>query len=392
MNLFSVFYNNPDFYPPIINSATLLCGIFNTSFLFTRDQDFAVLPLNAVSYPPSVDILRMRLPSVPNVLKYALFVAKAARFNRFRPDFVMAHDAHALLPAWLLAKRSGSPLAYHCHDYMDDSEVVTGSQRLFKALERKIAPAADVVIIPDAERAAVMIQQLGLTREPIIAANAPLSDAPRSTVLQDSLRSQGKDFSKIVFRQGRIGPNHALEATIRSMPLWADPSWGFVIMGSADAAYREHLLQFAAELGVSQQLAILPAVAYPDVASFTVGATLGHGLYDPTHFNHRFFTTASNKIMEYIAAGLPVLLSESTGSQALLSRYRIGLTADEKSPESIASAINAMLGGPEQMVSMQAESKRAFEEEFNYRQQYAPVIERFQQLTARSTPAPGQGS
>jgi glycosyltransferase involved in cell wall biosynthesis len=252
-----------------------------------------------------------------------------------------------------------------------------------KWLESRAALRAADVIVPDRERAAVIAEQLKLPRAPIVVANAPLSAPPPSTRLQETLATLGRSFSRIVFRQGRIGPNHALDVTLRSMPMWKDPSWGFVIMGPVDPTYGEQLYQLAVSLDVSERFVILPAVPYLEVADFTVGADVGHGLYEPNHVNNRYITTASNKIMEYIAAGLPIVLSESSGSRSLLEKYPIGVMADITSPESVAAAVNTILADPQSTQMMRAESKRAFMEEFNYAHQYEPVIRRFQDIVAQ---------
>ena len=75
------------------------------------------------------------------------------------------------------------------------------------------------------------------------------------------------------------------------------------------------------------------------MSQFTSGADLGHALYETVNVNHRFFALASDKIMEYMAAGLPMLLSESSGSRMLLSNHNIGIAAQNASVESIAAGV-----------------------------------------------------
>jgi glycosyltransferase involved in cell wall biosynthesis len=81
-----------------------------------------------------------------------------------------------------------------------------------------------------------------------------------------------------------------------------------------------------------------------------------------------------------MAAGVPVLVSDRPGQRAFLNKYRCGLTADESSPESIAAAVNALLGDPDLAHRLGAAGARAFEQEFNYERQYAPVLRVFQSL------------
>ena len=141
------------------------------------------------------------------------------------------------------------------------------------------------------------------------------------------------------------------------------------------------LAQLARELDIEDQLTFLPPVSYDKVLRLTPGADVGHALYEPIHINNRFITTASNKIMEYMAAGLPILVSDRSALRAFVDRYECGLTAKESSPESIARAVNALQGDPGLARRLGSAGQRAFQEEFNYERQFAPVLEAFESLT-----------
>jgi len=241
--------------------------------------------------------------------------------------------------------------------------------------ERRWARTADLVIVPDAERAAVVQGELTLSKLPSIVANAPLqSTAKTDDLLSAMLQQQGHHFSRVVLRQGRIGPGHGIEATIRSIPHWHDRNWGFVVIGPGDTEYLQYIQKLAAELDVSEQFMILPPVAYDQISRYTVGADLGHALYEPIHINNRYITTASNKLMEYLAAGLPLLVSEQQGLRKFVEQYQCGLATDVKSPESIANTINTLLGNSELVESMGKAAREAFSNEFNYTKQFAPVL------------------
>jgi glycosyltransferase involved in cell wall biosynthesis len=131
---------------------------------------------------------------------------------------------------------------------------------------------------------------------------------------------------------------------------------------------------------VERQFAILPPVIYDEVKHFTPGASIGHGLYKPVHINHTYISTASNKIMEYMAAGLPLLVSDRPGLRQMIETYHCGMVADETDPASIAAAINTLLNNPHQAQAMGDAARRAFEAEFCYERQFAPMGEAFQRL------------
>lgn len=253
---------------------------------------------------------------------------------------------------------------------------------IVRIFEQIIARTADIVIVPDKKRAEVISQQLSLSKFPFIVSNAPIHAFSGSGIsLTNALSERDQQFDRILIRQGRIGPGHAIEATLRSMPMWASRKWGFILLGWGEPTFRDRLIQLAGSLGVSDQFIILPAVGYDQLAGFTTGAHAGHALYEPIHINNMHITTASNKTMEYMAAGLPILLSDYPAEMDFVKKYRCGLVADESSPQSIAEAVNRLLGDAATAHQMGAAGRVAFDCEFCYERQYAPVMQEIGRLT-----------
>lgn len=366
----AIFYGNPDGYPPIINSTRLMAQAGFQVDILCREHGTEW----NTQYPPTATVRRLTDRSRRTWTAYLTFVKHVLRQAHPEAVVFVGHDMHGLLPARLLATRYRRPLIYHCHDFaINDGRLAWGG-RLVAAFERRWARTADLVIVPDAERGEVVSHVLRLRQAPMIVANAPLQPPPSSKRLQQSLRTMGYPWQRVVLRQGRVGPGHALEATVRSLPYWQRSDWGLAILGGGDPAFATHLHQLAAKLHVEGQVAFLAPVAYDEVAQFTVGADLGHGLYEPAHINNLYIATASNKLMEYMAAGLPLLVSDRPGLRDLVARYDCGVVADESDPESIASAINQLLANPEQARLMGNNGRRAFADVFCYEKQFAPVL------------------
>lgn len=377
----SILYGNPDYYPPMINAAEVFQQQHIRQFLLCLDFNSAIWPQPPITYPPSTQVVRLKPRVTNSFLKYVTFCVQTLRQSDRSADWLIAYNMHALVPARLATWLSGQRLAYHSHDYLENSDAHTLSTRLIKAFERLFARTADLVIVPDQARADLMARELNLSSPPVIVANAALhAPAQPSERLAAALAERGCHFDKVVFRPGRVGRGHAIDSTIRSLPLWANPHWGFVVMGPCPAEDRQWLEQLAVEVGVADRFVILPAVSYTQVLEYASGADLGHGLYEPIHVNNRFITTASNKIMEYIAVGLPLLLSDSAGNRALVDEYNNGLIVPYDDPAAIAAGVNQILGAEERAAALAAGSRRAFEEEFNYADQLTPVIERLKAL------------
>lgn len=374
----SIFYNNPDQYPPIINGTRLLARNGYSVEILCRENGGRW----EVSYPASVRIQRIDKRSGSSWREYFGYVLEVLRRGSNDIALFIGHDMHGFLPARLLASRYRRPVLYHCHDFTERDRQVPLGGRIVRAFEQRFARTADLVVVPDRERGRIMADALELIKPPHIAANAPLdSFQGTGAALQAALAEQNKRFDRILLRQGRIGKGHAIEVTIRSMVRWASRKWGFVLLGWGEPAYQEEILRLAGDLGVAEQLVILPPVGYDHLIAFTPGAHLGSALYEPILFNHAYATTASNKMMEYMACGLPVLLSERPASKSFLERYHCGLAVDVDSLESIAEAVNILLGKPDVAQQMGIEGRKAFEQEFCYERQYAPVLAEIDRLT-----------
>ena len=354
----SLFFSNPDGYPPVINGARLLAqGGFLVRLLGVGES-------RGVLYPPNVEVHRLQLGAGCSASRYLAFLSAALRLGRRPADLYLGHDMHGFLAARLLAAYHRRPVVYHCHDYVQRDGMQWSGGRIVSEFEHRFARTAELLIVPDAERAEVMVHDLQLSRDPVVVSNAPLAwhKGPGRELEKRVHSYYGMRFARVVFRQGVVGPGHAIETTIRSIPLWASKDWGFVVMGVCDQAYADSLKSLAGSLGVRDRFCILPAVGYDEVQRYTAGADIGHGLYEPVHINNVYITTASNKIMEYMAAGLPVLVSDRPGLRALVDEYKCGLTAHESSPESIASAVNALLEDPERDRSLGAAGARDFQQ------------------------------
>jgi glycosyltransferase involved in cell wall biosynthesis len=375
------FYNNPDNYPPIINGARLLAQAGWQVELYCRDdgRDWNI------AYPEAVTIERVKFDGEVSWRTYLSFCREAMRRGKSTASVFIGHDAHGLVPARLLAARYRRPLIYHCYDYADNSYPQTSTTRALKRLQVLCARKAGVVTVPDPGLADLIATDLRLKRQPLVVANSPLTRENRGGSLTEALRQRGCAFEKVVFRQGRIGPGHGIEVTIRSIPHWTNRKWGFVVMGIGDAAYLQSLAEIASSVGVVDQFVVLPPVSYDQVRNFTSDADVGHALYEPIHVNNLNISGAC-KIQEYMAAEVPLLVSDRPSLRKLLREYDCGLAADDTWPESIAASVNTLLSDSNLASTMGQSGKRAFEEVFCYERQFAPVLAWMEETLARRSP------
>lgn len=365
-----IFYNNPDQYPAIVNGARLLARAGFRVELLVRD----VGEEWSVAYPPQVSVHRIQLGDKTSWKRILAFTYQCFRRRPWRAALIVGHDAHGLVVARVLAVFARRQLVYHCYDLIDETMCGPLSQKVLERLVRRCARSAVLVTVPSHGLDRELAARASLPSLPLVMKNSPLEPAKCDDgTLRRAIAATGKRFSRIVFRQGRIGRGHAIETTIESIPYWRDPAWGFVIMGIPESGYLDHLTGLAHRHGVENRFAVLPAVSYDHVLQFTAGADLGHALYEPLQINNRNIDGAC-KIQEYCAASLPVLLSDRESLRELAGRYGCAVLADEADPRSIAGAVNSVLSDDCQLARLSTNAASAFRSEIAFEHQFYPVL------------------
>ncbi|HET9425896.1 MAG TPA: glycosyltransferase [Gemmatimonadaceae bacterium] len=364
-------------YPPSLNAAELLCDAGVELTIVTRSAG----PLR---HPFSQSIrLRPVSPSGTGAVRLGRFTDQVIRAAlRTRPRLIIGYDFTGALAAraaqhWLRSTGVGRPaLVYHNHDPVA-WEKKPGFRRHGRLLERRLARAADLVIVPDEQRARWFASFHELGSIPTVVRNCPRLNRRRPRpVLRNRLRALGFDFRYIVLRQqSRIGPGHGIEAILRSMSGWPDDT-GLVLLGAEGVpGYVDSVARLAAECRVAGRLAVLPRVPYHELFDYTADADIGLAVYENAGLNHLYSAGASNKLYEYAAAGVPVIASaDLPGYRDIVEGQGIGRCVSLGLPEQIAHAVRDLRTGP--LHDRCARQGRALHaSEWNYEHQFSPVLD-----------------
>jgi glycosyltransferase involved in cell wall biosynthesis len=87
-----------------------------------------------------------------------------------------------------------------------------------------------------------------------------------------------------------------------------------------------------------------PPVEIKDIISKATDSHLGIVLTQPININFKY--TVSNKIFEYMQAGLPVLMSDIPEHRYLNEKFNFGVIVEDFSPQNIAASINELHTNP----------------------------------------------
>jgi glycosyltransferase involved in cell wall biosynthesis len=117
-----------------------------------------------------------------------------------------------------------------------------------------------------------------------------------------------------------------------------------VLIGATNDDFRNHVGRLATEVGAADRVVVLPFVAYPGVLDLISGADIGLALYDGPQQKGQwaFAGTASNKALEYVAAGIPFLVNDNPSS-AIFITAGVAVPVDPSDERELASAIRALM-------------------------------------------------
>jgi glycosyltransferase involved in cell wall biosynthesis len=243
------------------------------------------------------------------------------------------------------------------HRYVPHSRIV---RWIFATAERIVLRRASSVVTVCDSIADELRRQSRRRCEIVVIRNIPYLDSPSRGNPSVSLRSHlglARD-AFIVLYQGGTGPTRLLEPVIEAIQLV--PGAVLVIRGPGIEHYGDHYCALARSLGIADRVFCLKPVLPNDVVHAARGADAG--IWSLPNMCRNFYYALPNKLFEYLAAGLPVLIANYPEVARVVTRYEVGLTFEPYSPESIAAAIDALACNPGLQARMRANTLTALED------------------------------
>ena len=354
-------------YPPIIHASSL----------------FAAAGAKVVILNAPVAGYDLTLPSVPGVLvrdiavrpahlmpkfSYLRYVCAAAQLAAtFRPTVVYASDPLGAGPGLLAARLANATLVYHEHDTPKPGALDPRIARLRKAAARK----APFVIFPNAERARLAQAELGFRDEQLHV----VWNVPRRTELPDLPPVHGSKLTALY--HGSITPERLPESIIAAIAECGMQLRliGYEVQGAK--GYVSRLLETGRRFG-QNVVDYLGQFSRDRLLAEAARADVGLALLplNPDDVNLKYMLGASNKVFDYMASGLALLVPELPDWVGSFVHPGYGRSCNPADMRSLVAQLGWFAANPDQRRSMGAKGRAKIESQWNYEKAFAPVLDR----------------
>lgn len=364
-------YTNPGGYPPLLHAAELLTATGCAVAFCGLDSN------GAMRVPPGIGATVTSLRPAASAWLVPLhslwFLARVVWLAaRWRPDWVYASDPKACPAAWCLRRLLGCRVVYHEHDSpAPETESRSVAARLVAAARRGVGREADVCVLPSEPRARAFGTLVGRT-DVVTVWNTPLRR-------EIGAPPPPREGLRVVYH-GSLVPARLPLAAIDALSSLPDDvtltAIGYETAGHP--GYGRQLLQRARDLGLAHRVTVQPAVARDALMAGCAAYDAGLALLPVTSsdLNEQSMAGASNKVFDYLAAGLPVLVPEDDGWREMVVAPGYGLACRAESVDAIARSLAWLRDHPADRARMGRLGQERIRRDWNYETSFAPVLDR----------------
>ncbi len=169
---------------------------------------------------------------------------------------------------------------------------------------------------------------------------------------------------------------------IRALPHVA-PDLTLRLCGTARPAFGDEVRALSDTLGVRTRVQLGGFVPYEQLNRETPEALVGLVLYQPRETNMIFNATATNKLYEYAACGVPTVVPDNPAFREALAGESWVAFADPTDPVSVAAAVTRLLADDDAYDARSRAARTAFDTRFHFESGFAPLRDALRRLARR---------
>lgn len=298
-------------------------------------------------------------------LKRELYINKkmARLIVECRPDVIHANDLNALIPAYKAAKKLKCRIIYDSHEvFVENAGIVNHSviRQIWKAYEKYLVKRIDRMVCVSHAAADYFVKLYDIEK-PMVITNCSLKSE------NCSCKNKNEGFE--ILNHGQFYEGRGYDVMVEAIPYLKEYQQiklalrGF---GRMEEALRSR----AKELG-DENVRIYPRVLVQELIPMATRSHVGVAITEDICLN--FKLSISNKLFEYTAAGLPVIMSDIPEHRYLNDKYKFGIILKENTPKAFADAV-IKLYTDQAFYEECASNARRLSEEINWETEFNKLI------------------
>jgi glycosyltransferase involved in cell wall biosynthesis len=254
-------------------------------------------------------------------------------------DIYHSNDLNTLAQGWFCAKWRfrHKKLIYDSHEVQTSR---TGySNPIYRKMENFLIKKIDEMLVENDTRAKYNEDLYGFY--PHVVHNYPfkqLSQSDEKVNLHEILNIPRNE--KILLYQGGIQTGRGLDKLIKAVPMFKEG----VLVLIGDGKIKKDLQEMVKEMNLEEKVKFHPKVPLEDLPNFTRNGYIGFQVLNNVCFNH--YSASSNKLFEYMMAGVPVVACDFPEIKKVVDKEQTGITVDSHNPTKIAEGVNKLLSNP----------------------------------------------
>lgn len=366
-------YTHPDFYPPTINTIWCLSDYCDKIIVVNNNtaKEVSTYPSN-VGFVPVGSFVpvnkKEKLSIVHKLWRWILFTIQFCWHSK-NAELIIIYDYLPLLSYYFISpflKYKKKVIWYHNHDVMERRLTRKFSiSWLALILERNTLSKVHFFSLPAIERKSYFDTSL-FQGQFYFLPNYP------SLKLYNHLLSEGKEEQsyQLIF-QGSICDGHGLEEICQLLPLVINKRpVKLILKGYLTSSYKDAIKLILERRDALGSIEFVGATPYEEVPKLTARCHLGIAIFTKTDVMNKTLGTASNKIYEYAACGVPILYYDSAHFRQYLSGYDWALDTNLTKESLLAKIEYALIYND----NLSYSAKQTFAENLHYEVFFAPLF------------------
>lgn len=260
---------------------------------------------------------------------YRIYLATKAIYQE-KPDLIHANDLNALIPSYLASRFLKCKLVYDAHEincsnrYYDKYKLYDWAM---SKIERHIVKRCDLMVCVS-HAAADYYAEYYRMKKPLVVTNC---------VLHDEIIKEGAEK-----HNGFEVLNHGMYRDARGFELMIDACNCFkdypdIVLAARGLGPLEQSFKENAAKQETKNFKFYPPAHPRDLIKEAASSHIGVAITLPVCLN--YVMSVSNRLFEYVAAGLPVIMSDIPEHRMINEKYHIGIIIPENTTEEFAKAV-----------------------------------------------------